>query len=118
MNNAEMQSENTMKKYTKILILFLTLIPFITKSQTVNGRFIVLEHSATSYTIKVQINGDTNTQFLGTSTVIFNFDSTSISYPNNPVEGQDYSFANFSTGNYSTAKITRPKSNEIWLNID
>ncbi len=107
-----------MNKSLKILIFLLTIIPFSLVAQTINGRFIVLNHDTSNYTIKVQINGNSSSQFLGTSTIIFNFDSSAISFPTNPLEGKDYHFINFSGGNYSQATLTRPKANEIWFNIE
>ncbi|MCL5030774.1 MAG: T9SS type A sorting domain-containing protein [Bacteroidetes bacterium] len=106
---------NVLKKFF-VLIFVLAITG---NAQTiVNGQFVVTNHNSSIYTINVQINTNSGTNGLGTSTIIFNFDSTALTFPSTPVNGTDYTFLNFSGGNYSPATITRPTANQIWLNIE
>src|SRR3990170_5474688 len=98
-----------------ILILFINIELY---STTVNGRFVVLVNNGSVYSVKVQINTDTGTDDLGGSTILFNFNNTDLSFPVSPQSGIDYTYHNFSGGNYSVATITRPLDNQIWLNIE
>ena len=101
-----------------ILVILIITVVNLTAQTTVNGQFVVTTHTSTTYSITVQLNTNTGTNGLGTSTIIINFDSTALSFPSAPVSGTDYTFANFSGGNYSPATLTRPAANQIWLNIE
>jgi hypothetical protein len=68
--------------------------------------------------VKFQINTDTGTDDLGGATIVFDFDTTALSFPITPIKDIDYVFNNFSDGNYSSATITKPMNNKIWVNID
>lgn len=106
---------NVLKKF---FVLIFILVINVKAQTTVNGQFVVTNHSGSIYSITVQLNTNTGTSGLGTSTIIFNFDSTALSFPSSPVSGTDYAFSNFSGGNYSPATVTRPAANQIWLNIE
>ncbi len=106
---------NVLKKF---FVLIFVLAITANAQTTVNGQFVVTNHNSSIYTINVQINTNSGTNGLGTSTIIFNFDSTALSFPSTPVNGTDYTFLNFSGGNYSSATVTRPIANQIWLNIE
>ncbi|MHB8338741.1 MAG: T9SS type A sorting domain-containing protein [Ignavibacteriaceae bacterium] len=108
-----------MKNVLKIFFFLILVFYISSNAQTVvNGQFVVINQSGSTYTIKIQINTNTGTNGLGTSTIIFNYDTTALSFPTRPVSGTDYTFLNFSGGNYSPGTITRPVANEIWLNIE
>jgi hypothetical protein len=98
-----------------ILILFINIEIF---STTVNGRFVVVVNNGSVYSVKVQINTDTGTDDLGGATIVFNFNNTDLLFPGESQSGVDYTYHNFSGGNYSSATVTRPLSNQIWLNIE
>lgn len=98
-----------------ILILF---INFEIYSTTVNGRFVVVVNNGGTFSVKVQINTDTGTDDLGGATIAFNFNNLDLSFPASPQSGVDYTYHNFSGGNYSGAHVTRPLVNQIWLNIE
>ena len=108
-----------MKNLLKIFFFVILVLVVSVNAQTVvNGQFVVTNQSGSTYTIKIQINTNTGTNGLGTSTIIFNYDTTALSFPTTPVSGTDYTFLNFSGGNYSPGTVTRPAANEIWLNIE
>ncbi len=107
-----------MRNIYKLLFLFLSLTVIINAQDTINGRLIVVSHDTLNYTIKAQINMNTGTGQLGSSTMIITFDTTAMTFPASPVNGADYSFLNFNGNDYSKATITRPKKNEIWFNIE
>jgi len=85
---------------------------------TVNGRFTVLNATGSDFTVLMQINTNTGTDDLGGATIVFGFDTTVISITENPVKNVDYIFHNFCGGTYSSATVTRPMKNKIWVNID
>lgn len=103
---------------SKLLIVILLLFYTCTvSSTTINGRFKVNEVNGTK-SVLLQINTNTALNELGGTTIVFSFDTSSISFPNNPVNNIDFAFHNFNEGNYSTATVTRPMKNQIWVNID
>jgi hypothetical protein len=85
---------------------------------TINGRFTVLDITSTEFIVLLQVNTNTGNDDLGGATIVFGFDTTAISFPGNPIKDVDYIFHNFCDGNYSSATITRPMRNKIWVNID
>ena len=89
-----------------------------TLATDVNGRFFVLTFNNSTFSVIIQVNNNTGTDDLGGTTIVFEYDTTSLAFPNNPVSSVDYTFHNFSGGNYSQATITRPMPNQIWVNID
>ena len=72
----------------------------------------------TKISVLLQISTDTGTDDLGGSTIVFNFDTTAIRFPINPLNDIDYFFIIFMSSNYSAATVTRPMNNQIWVNID
>jgi hypothetical protein len=60
-----------------IILFFFT---FSVLPTTINGRFIVLEEDSSKFTVLLQINTNTGTDDLGGSTIVFNFDTTAISF--------------------------------------
>ncbi|HSW55019.1 MAG TPA: T9SS type A sorting domain-containing protein [Ignavibacteriaceae bacterium] len=85
---------------------------------TVNGRFTVVNMTASNLSVKLQINTNTGTADLGGATIVFSFDTTAILINQNPVKNVDYIYYNFCDGNYSPATVTRPMKNTVWVNID
>ena len=85
---------------------------------TINGRFTVIQVDAMKISVLLQLNTDTGTDDLGGTTIVFNFDTTAIVFPINPIKDIDYVFHNFFGSNYSAATVTRPMKNQIWVNID
>ena len=96
--------------------LFLCSIPIL--ATDINGRFLVQTMDSSNFSVTLQINSNSGTDDLGGTTLVFYFDNTAISIAENPVNGIDYTFHNFSNGNYSQATITKPTANQIWVNID
>ncbi len=118
-NNRIIEFGVIMNNILKIFLTAFVILALNLQAQTiVNGQFVVTNHSDSIYAITVQLNTNTGTNGLGTSTIIFNFDSTSLSFPSTPVSGTDYTFTNFSGGNYSPATVTHPVANQIWINIE
>jgi hypothetical protein len=85
---------------------------------TINGRFLVFNYSDTSAGIKLQINTGAETEDLGGATFIINFDTLSLSFDSLPDENYNYTFHNFSGGNYEKAFLTKVLSNQLWVNIE
>lgn len=96
-----------------LLILASTISP-----TSLKGRFVVLSADNSKLAIQLQVSSNTGTDDLGASTIVISFDKNTLSFSNNPVQGKDYTFNNFSGGNYSSGKVTRPMSDKIWINID
>ena len=107
-----------MKAYI-FLIIILLIFPFTRISATqLNGRVVVINNDGNNYKILLQINTDSQAQKMGGATFVLDYDTTSLSFPDNPEIGNDYNFRNFSLGYYDTAKVTKIKNGRIWLNID
>lgn len=87
-------------------------------STTVNGRLLLNTLNDSTLEAKIQINTDTGTDDMGGATIVIRFDSTHYYFPSLPVADTNYVFHNFSGGYYSTAFVTKPFSNEIWINIE
>jgi hypothetical protein len=85
---------------------------------TINGRFTVLNSTSSKFTVLFQVNTNTGIDDLGGATIVLGFDTTAISFTNTPVKDVDYIFHNFSDGNYSSATVTKPMKNRIWVNIN
>jgi len=107
-----------MMRFNALMGIILLCFSFSILPTTINGRFTVLESDSSKFTVLLQINTNTGTDDLGGSTIVFNFDTTAISFTNNPVKDIDYIFHNFCSGNYSPATVTRPMQDKIWVNID
>ncbi len=102
-------------RFLASLILVSALTTYAT---TINGRILILSTTGTKYSVMLQINTNTGINKLGGATIVLNFDTTAISFPNNPVRDIDYIFHNFSGGNYYPATVTKPQRNRVWVNID
>ncbi len=105
------------KRINGLFIFFFLLSISLFAKATVNGRFVLVSSTSNNYLVKFQINTDAGTDTLGCSTIIFNFDSSSIAFPETPKENTDYNFLNFQGGNYNST-VTRPLPNQIWINIE
>jgi hypothetical protein len=102
----------------KMIILFvLFLIIPITATQ-LNGRLVVMNNDGSNYKILLQINTSEQNQKMGGATFVVGYDTAELSYPENPENGIDYIFSNFSLGFYDTAKVTKVSNGRLWLNID
>jgi hypothetical protein len=97
-----------------MLIIFASAI----SPTSLNGRFIVLNADNSKLIVQLQINSSTGADDLGGSTIVLGFDKNVLGFNSNPIQGTDYNFSNFSGGNYSTGKVTRPMSDKVWINID
>ena len=107
-----------MKAYSFLIILLL-IFPLTRISATqLNGRVVVINNDGNNYKILLQINTDIQAQKMGGATFVLDYDTTSLSFSDNPEIGNDYSFRNFNLGYYDTAKVTKIKNGRIWLNID
>jgi hypothetical protein len=84
----------------------------------VNGRMIITSITSEKVSVLLQLNTSAAPDAMGGATMVIGFDTSSISFKANPVTNTDYTFHNFCGGNYSSATITRPFSNRIWINID
>lgn len=98
--------------------IILSLYASYISPTSINGRFTIIEDNFPKFTVLLQISTDTGIDDLGGATITFSFDTTALSFPNNPVKDVDYIYHNFSGGNYSSASITRPMKNRIWINLD
>ena len=83
----------------------------------ISGRFIVMINNGINYSVKIQISSSAANIHLGSSNLRFSFDG-GISYPLNPAQDTNYTFYNFSGGNYEAGKIVRPAPNQIGINIE
>jgi len=110
--------EINMMRYSLLIGILILFHCTVILSATVNGRFTIVQINNYQFTTKMQINTNTGSDDLGGATIVFEYDTTSLAFPNNPVSTVDYTFHNFSGGNYSLATITRPMPNQIWVNID
>jgi hypothetical protein len=110
--------ERNMKFFNLRIIVLLLIFGCSVSPTTINGRFTVTQVDTLKISALLQINTDSGTEDLGGTTIVFSFDTTAISYPLNPVKDIDYVFQNFFSNNYSSATVTRPVKNQIWVNID
>lgn len=106
-----------MQRLIKIFVLLIILCAQLYPTD-VNGRFVVVTNNGTNYSVTIQLSTNTGTDDLGGSTIVLNFNNLDLSFPSTPQNGIDYTYHNFSGGNYSTATVTRPLINQIWLNIE
>lgn len=110
--------ERNMKRFKCLVSLLLFWFTSITSPTTVNGRFTIEHLNNSSVSILLQINTNTGTDDLGGATIVFNIDTSAISFTGNPVKNVDYVSHNFCGGNYSPATVTRPMIDKIWINLD
>jgi hypothetical protein len=104
--------------FSLIIGIILFCLNYSVLPMTINGKFTVLDSTSSAFTVLLQINSISGSDDLGGATIVISFDTTAISFTNNPIKEVDYIFHNFNDGNYSPATITRPMKNKIWVNID
>ena len=102
----------------KLIVLAILLLASVISAADINGRFVVSNTDSSKLAVKLQINTLAGTAALGGATIVFGFDTTTISLNDSPVNNVDYIFHNFCGGYYSPATITRPLKNRVWVNID
>jgi hypothetical protein len=110
--------ERNMKQFYTLVGIILFFYTFYVFPTSINGRLTVTATENSKLTVLLQINTNTGTDDIGGATIVFGFDTSAISFPNNPVKNVDYIFHNFDGGQYSAATVTRPSKNRIWINID
>lgn len=102
-----------------ILLLIVSNSFFITAWATnLNGRISILNNDGSNYKILLQINTDSESKKLGGSTMVIGYDTSMLSFSDNPERNLDYIFSNFDMGYYDTATVTKIKDGQIWINID
>ena len=102
-------------------IIFLTTFSMIctnTIKAEVNGRMIITGITSEKVSVLLQLNTSSAPDAMGGATMVIGFDTSAISFEVNPIKNIDYIFHNFCGGNYSSATVTRPMNNKIWINID
>ena len=87
-------------------------------ADVINGQVNILDNNGTNFKVMLQLNTDTDFSKMGGATIIINYDTTYLSFPDYPSPGTDYSFSNFNLGYYDSAKVTKIFNGQIWLNID
>lgn len=102
--------------FTLIMILLFAATTEI--AAAVNGKFVVIDQSTTSFSVSLKVNTETGQDDMGSSTIVFEFNNDALNFPANPAAGVDYEFQNFSGTYYSTATVTRPLDNQIRINIE
>ena len=107
-----------MKLFNSLIILLLVCLVVPVSATQLNGRIVVINNHGSNYKILLQVNTDIEAQKMGGATFVVDYDTASLSFPDNAESGVDYSFLNFSLGYYDTAKVTKVKNGRIWLNID
>ncbi len=106
-----------MKLYLALIgiLFFSTFSIFPT---TINGRLTILDTGNSKISVLLQINTNTGLDDIGGATIVFGFDTNAVSFTNTPIKNVDFIFHNFDGGHYSSAIITKPMKNKIWVNID
>lgn len=112
-----------MKRLIKFFAFVLLIVLFVKPVKvfanlTMDAQWIVTANSGSILTVKLQIRTNTSSEALSNANFIFTYDPTSVSYPSTPSAGTDYTFSNFSGGNYTTATVTVPSTNKISVNIN
>jgi hypothetical protein len=107
-----------MKLFNALVGIILLFFVTTALPTDVNGRFTIVSIDSLKFTVKLQVNTNTGSDDLGGATIVFDFDTTALSFTNSPVKNVDYVSHNFCGGNYSPATVTRPMKNKIWVNID
>ena len=107
-----------MKSFICLLGIIFSVSQISIFSTRINGKFVVINTNNIKYTVLLQINTNTGTDDLGGTTIVFGFDTSAISFPSNAIRDVDYIFHNFNGGNYSSASITKPTNDKIWVNIN
>lgn len=108
-----------MKINTFLATILLLISTLSAASATVlNGQMNVLVNDGANFKVMLQVNTDSEFSKMGGATIIIKYDTTYLSFPENPSAGIDYTFSNFNLGYYDTAKVTQPIKGTLWLNID
>ena len=107
-----------MKLFNFLVGIILFFFACSVSPTNVNGRFSIIQLDSMKISVLLQMNTSTGSDDLGGTTIVFSFDTTAISFSNNPIKDVDYQFHNFCDGNYSSATVTKPTKNSIWVNID
>ncbi len=102
--NAHYHTQGSTMNSLKVVILML-LLAASTFATTVDGRFLLLTNDGSTYTVAVQLKTDV-AMGLGGTTLKFSYDNTYLSFPTSPVAGVNYSFAEFTSGEYSAGYIS------------
>lgn len=101
-----------------IITLLFVSSSIVASATELNGRVSVLNNDGSNYQVMLQINTDLQSQKMGGATMVIDFDTTLLSFPDIPSAGTDYIFSNFNLGFYDTATVTKVSNGKIWLNID
>jgi hypothetical protein len=89
---------------------------FSIHSQTINGKFLTIGNTDTSYTVKLQLCVQQTNAILGNAAIRFTYDTNSVYFPQVPKENKDYCIYNLSDSNY-VYSVSHPSSNTISINI-
>ena len=111
----------TSRLFIPSTIIFFTTFSMIctnTIKAEVNGRMIITGITSEKVSVLLQLNTSSAPDAMGGATMVIGFDTSAISFEVNPIKNIDYVFHNFCGGNYSSATVTRPMNNKIWINID
>ena len=111
----------TSRLFIPSTIIFFTTFSMIctnTIKAEVNGRMIITSITSEKVSVLLQLNTSSAPDAMGGATMVIGFDTSAISFDFNPIKNIDYIFHNFCGGNYSSATVTRPMNNKIWINID
>ena len=103
-----------MAKFIAILLAASTVI----SATDVNSRFVVISSDSSKLKVLLQINTNSGSDDMGGATIVIGFNTASLNFSSNPQINSHYIFHNFCGGNYSTATITKPGIDKVWLNID
>ena len=116
-----MQEIRTSKLFILSTFLYASIFLLVashTLRAEINGRILVTSISSVKVSILLQLNTSSAPDAMGGATMVIGFDSTVLQYNPLPIKNVDYIFHNFCEGNYSPATVTRPITNNIWINID
>lgn len=103
-----------MAKFIALLFVASTVI----SATDVNSRFVVISSDSSKLKVLLQINTNSGSDDMGGATIVIGFNNNSLNFNSNPQINTHYIFHNFSGGKYSTATITKPVGDNLWLNID
>ncbi|MCL5030776.1 MAG: T9SS type A sorting domain-containing protein [Bacteroidetes bacterium] len=88
----------------------------VLNAQTVNGNFQIIENNNSVFTVKLQISIQQGEVAMGNAVIRFNFNTNSISFPQNPVDNIDYIIHNLNHNDYySSVSLSAPGT--ISINI-
>jgi hypothetical protein len=106
-----------MKNSSATMIVLLCLLYSTALANDINGRIIHLSQDHFHHSVLLQINSNFNSTKMGGATLVINFDPFFLNFPDEPEQGADYFFHNFTGGVYDTATITKVFGNQVWINI-